>query len=66
LGEPFEAQKYIRKEISESASINLSNDSIMNNFEWKNIETKIFCCKSVFQELKLKSLFLILKGNILY
>ncbi|ADV69656.1 TPA: D-alanine--D-alanine ligase [Streptococcus suis] len=57
LGEPFEAQKYIRKEISESASINLSNDSIMNNFEWKNIEKKIFCCKSVFQELKLKSLF---------
>nr|BAM94483.1 hypothetical protein [Streptococcus suis] len=38
----------------------------MNNFEWKNIEKKIFCCKSVFQELKLKSLFLILKGNILY
>ncbi|MFX3935311.1 D-alanine--D-alanine ligase, partial [Streptococcus suis] len=37
LGEPFEAQKYIRKEISVSASINLSNDSIMNNFEWKNI-----------------------------
>ncbi len=35
----------------------------MNNFEEK-YRKKIFCCKSVFQELKLKSLFNI-KGKYL-
>ena len=65
LGEPFETQKYIRKEISESASINLSNDSIVDNFEWKNIEKTDFLLQEYISGIEVEVPFFNIKGEYL-
>ena len=65
LGEPFDAQKYIRKEISESASINLSNDSIIDNFEWTNIENEDFLLQEYISGIEVEVPFFNIKGEYL-
>lgn len=65
LGEPFEVQKYIRKEISESSSINLTNDSIIDNFEWNNIENKDFLVQEYISGVEVEVPFFNIKGEYL-
>lgn len=42
LGNKFLSNKYIKKEPIESASINLSENSIIENFDWKNVNNEHF------------------------
>ena len=57
--------KYIRKEISESASINLSNDSIIDNFEWTNIENEDFLLQEYISGIEVEVPFFNIKGEYL-
>lgn len=42
LGNKFLSNKYIKKEPIESASINLSENSVIENFDWKNVNNEHF------------------------
>ncbi|HEL1894417.1 TPA: D-alanine--D-alanine ligase [Streptococcus suis] len=63
LGEIFEAPKYIRKEISESASINLSEDSIISNFDWRKIDTQDFLLQEFIEGIEVEVPFFNFKGE---
>lgn len=63
LGEIFEAEKYIRKEISESASINLSENSIIENFDWKKIDHQNFLLQEFIEGIEVEVPFFNFKGE---
>ncbi|WP_235280210.1 D-alanine--D-alanine ligase family protein [Streptococcus phocae] len=63
LGEAFEAPKYIRKEISESASINLSEASIIYDFDWKNISDQDFLLQEFIEGTEVEVPFFNIKGE---
>ncbi|MBF0776818.1 D-alanine--D-alanine ligase [Streptococcus azizii] len=63
LGEIFEAPKYIRKEISQSASINLSEDSIISNFDWRKIDTQDFLLQEFIEGIEVEVPFFNFKGE---
>lgn len=63
LGEVFESSKYIRKEISESASINLSEDSIIDDFDWENVGTQDFLLQEFIEGIEVEVPFFNIRGD---
>lgn len=63
LGEVFESSKYIRKEILESASINLSEDSIIDDFDWENVGTQDFLLQEFIEGIEGEVPFFNIRGD---
>lgn len=63
LGDVFKVPKYIHKEISESASLNLTEKSILDDFDWTNLPNQNFLIQEFIEGIEVEVPFFNIRGK---